>query len=63
MKASRYEAQGILLNKCFPPYFIRTAHTEVLSGGYLLLHYISISLYRLMHKTSCHELRCRSRSL
>ena len=31
-----YEAQGILLNKC--------ANNAILSGGYLLPHYISVSI-------------------
>ena len=44
IKASRYEAQGILLNKYFPLYFTRTANNAILSGGYLLLHYISVSI-------------------
>ena len=43
-----YEAQGILilLNKCHSPlYFILTASNAILSGVYLLPHYISISMY------------------
>ena len=40
-----YEAHGILLNKCrFPLYFILTASNAILSGGYLLPHYISVSI-------------------
>ena len=44
IKASRYEAQGIVLNKCFPLYFTRTANNAILYGGYLLLHYHSVSI-------------------
>ena len=39
-----YETQGILLNKCFPLYFILTASNAILSGSYLLPHYISVSI-------------------
>ena len=40
-----YEAQGILLNKCrFPLYFILTVSNAILSRGYLLPHYISVSI-------------------
>ena len=40
-----YEAQDVLLNKCrFPLYFILTASNAILSGGYLLSHYISVSI-------------------
>ena len=30
---------------CFPLYFIMTARNVILSGGYLLPHYISVSIY------------------
>ena len=30
---------------CFPLYFILTARNAILSGGYLLPHYISVSIY------------------
>ena len=33
-------------DKCrFPLYFILTARNAILSGGYLLPHYISVSIY------------------
>ena len=35
-----------LYDKCrFPLYFILTARNAILSGGYLLPHYISVSIY------------------
>ena len=44
LKAGDYKKHSY--DKCrFPLYFLLTARNAILSGGYLLPHYISVSIY------------------